>query len=199
MNANFGSKLGMLGALVLVTGVAFAIVLSNGRSQATTPCAGRSDYPFESVPCDLLEKHGTRAELADAASAAKAPVSASQAADVALRRSPGATVFETRLVYLSSPADPAAQSHRQLRWAVSLRLPEGVYISGGAFYLSELRKIRPDGNIKDHPLTADEAAVIGKAVQADIKAQRDKLSDEYHIDYIDPQTGLWAGGEEGAR
>jgi gentisate 1,2-dioxygenase len=64
----------------------------------------------------------------------------------------------------------------------------------GAYYLAELKKIRPVSDMKDRPLTAEEQGRIDAAVEAKMRADRAAFVDEYHIDYIDPVTGEWKGG-----
>jgi gentisate 1,2-dioxygenase len=83
-----------------------------------------------------------------------------------------------------------------------LTLRDGIYVragEGGAYYLAELKKIRPVSDMKDRPLTAEEQGRIDAAVEAKMRADRAAFVDEYHIDYIDPVTGEWKGGAEGAR
>lgn len=186
-------------AALLLVSVTFGRRDAGAQIGQSDPCAAKSDYPFTSVSCQLLKQQGTLAQVADARARSAISITEDQASAIALRLNPGATLLETRLVYIWSPDDPNPQAHRQLRWAVSLKLPNGIYISGGAYYLRELKKLRPDLNIKDRPLTAAEVDAVGNAVEASIQAQRSKFVEEYHIDYIDAQSGQWVSAAEGSR
>lgn len=185
----------VLGALLLSATV--PLFVRDDASRAASECPPTAQFPLASVSCDLLLKHSMRIEPADS-ELGNVPTTASQAVAVAQGHNEGASVVEAKLVYLSS-ADTQSPGARLLRWAVVLAPTGGIYISGGAYYMSELRKLRPDLDLKNHPLSANDSATIDRAVAADIASQRARFTEQYHIDFIDPRTGEWVSGAEGAR
>ncbi|MEO9254645.1 MAG: hypothetical protein ABI305_03840 [Tepidiformaceae bacterium] len=181
-------------ALVSI-GASLAIrTASQSNAQSAHGCS--AGYPFESIPCDLYQRGDNRALLADPATAKSVPVPAEQASALIHKLSPGSSILETRLVetWSSESGNPVAD--RKLYWAVSTEPPGGNFISGGAFFLKEVSRVRADGDTR--PLTPAEQAAVNDAVQSDIRELRASAGQTYHVDFVDPMTGEYVGAVEGS-
>jgi len=181
-------------AVLAITGGALLISV-NGAANTNDGCDEGRAWPFESFSCHIYQELGSRAQLAEDVLVTSLPVSQEQAAQVALERNLGARLLEARLVYVWSD-EGDYKSDRQLVWAVSLEMPNGTYMSTGALYLAELQHIRPDGDSR--PLSLAEQEALQQAVEARVEDMRALLTEEYHLDFVDPYTGAWLGGAEGA-
>lgn len=179
---------------VLVVGV-LLLVTRGGSASTNDECDAGRPWPFESFSCHIYQELGSRAQLAEDVSTADVPIPSDQAVRVALEHNPHAKLLEVRLVYVwSDPGD--YKSDRQLVWAVSLELPNGPFMSTGSYYFAELQNFRAPGDSR--PLSLEEQEELERAVSAKVDAVRAQITEEYHLDFIDPYTGEWLGGAEGA-
>lgn len=183
---------------VAAAALGFVLLRGSDPSRAGDWCGSQAGtYPFTSVSCSLLDADGMRFQGVQSSEAP--PVSQQEAEAVAVRLNPGANVLESHLTYVWTPDDSEANSPRALRWAVALDLTDGIYISSGASYMAELKRIRPGLDVKEHPLTEEELAEVSRGVGATVSALRASFTEQYHIDFIDAVTGDWIWAAEGAR
>jgi hypothetical protein len=189
-----GSRVAVLFVVLALTGGAL-LFARDGGARTTDGCHDERSWPFESFSCHIYQETGSRARLAEDISTADVPVSPEQAVQVVLERNPGAELREVRLVYVWSD-EGDYKSDRQLVWAVSLELPNGPFMSTGSFYFAELQNFRSPGDSR--PLSLEGQEELERAVSAKVDAVRAQITEEYHLDFIDPSTGEWLGGAEGA-
>ena len=181
--------------IVGIAGIVMANRAMQGSAQTADGC-GAAGYPFQSIPCSLYQQGENRVALASPAAEASVPVSAVEAAATIAKLSPQSKILETRLVESWSAESTDPLRDQRLLWAVSSIPPGGILISGGAFFGQEMSRVRAKGDTR--PLTADEGAAVASAVDADIAKARAAISESYHVDFIDPQTGAYIGAVEGA-
>ena len=184
--------LGMVGLGSLV----MAHRAMQGNAQTADGCGAAGYYPFRSISCSLYQQGENRVSLASPAAAASVAVSAAEAAATVAKLSPQSKILETRLVESWSAESTDPSRDQRLLWAVSSVPPGGIFISGGAFFSQEMSRVRAKGDTR--PLTAEEEAAVTSAVNADIAKARKAISEQYHVDFIDPQTGAYLGAAEGA-
>ncbi|MGE5596878.1 MAG: hypothetical protein ACM3S1_12705 [Hyphomicrobiales bacterium] len=184
----------VLGAATITAVAVLAVPLSGiGGAQTANGC-DEVDWPLATVSCAQYQATGARLERADGFTPR---IGREQAAEEARQQQPGADVLEVELVRAFSDTANGSDAKGRLVWAVSMTLPDGPALSGGAFLQEELRSIRPDGDL-NRPLTAEESAKLQEGVTNRVNAMRSAATQVYRLEFIDPETGEWLGGAEGA-
>jgi len=169
------------------------LLVGTGDAHSVDDC-DTVDWPLSSVSCAQYQRSGSRMERADDAGSR---ISMEQAAEAAQQERPGSEVIEARLVRVFSESTMDARSTARVVWAVSMTLPDGPGLSGGAFIEEELRRIRSDGDTT-RAMSPEESAAVREAVTRRVNELRAAATETYRIEFIDPETGQWLGGAEGA-